>query len=214
MLQEIGGFDVSLRAQGAEGCEDLLLQLQVAARYRFGQVFEYLVGYRRHPNGMSSNVDRMVRSGIIAVRTAFAESHDVPLLSASAMLRRYEWKRLKCLIKQGEYDDCLRYAIRLLHHSPVFVIGVIAEDFAALSKKLYDAMMDPVLRRAGPLSDEARHFYDFDPADIAMMDGDDIPSDLRRLSQRDQAYSPDRPSRCHLGTKPFPCHANARQRNP
>jgi glycosyltransferase involved in cell wall biosynthesis len=190
VLQEIGGFDVSLRAQGAEGCEDLLLQLRVAARYRFGQVPEYLVGYRRHPESMSSNTDQMVRSGILAVSKAFAECHDVPLLSASAMLRRYEWKRLKCLVKQRTYGGCLRYAIRLFQHSPLFVVGVIAEDFAALSKKLYDTVMDPMLRRLRPPPNEARHFYDFDPADIAMANGDDVPSDLRRLSQRDQAYRP------------------------
>ena len=46
VLEEFGGFDSCLLQQGAEGCEDLLLQLRIATRYRFGEVSEYLVGYR------------------------------------------------------------------------------------------------------------------------------------------------------------------------
>jgi glycosyltransferase involved in cell wall biosynthesis len=49
VLEEFGGFDPWLRRQGAEGCEDLLLQLRIARHYRFGEVSEYLVGYRRLP---------------------------------------------------------------------------------------------------------------------------------------------------------------------
>jgi glycosyltransferase involved in cell wall biosynthesis len=100
VLAEFGGFDPRLRDQGAEGCEDLLLQLRIAAHYRFGEVTEYLVGYRRLPDNMSSNAEQMIRSGVLAVSQALSECDGVPGLSATAMLRRYEWQRLKASIRK------------------------------------------------------------------------------------------------------------------
>ena len=102
VLEEFGGFDSWLLQQGAEGCEDLLLQLRIAARYRFGEVSEYLVGYRRLPDNMSSNTDQMIRSGILAVNKALSECRHIPGLSADAMLKRYAWQRLRAQVRAGQ----------------------------------------------------------------------------------------------------------------
>lgn len=61
-LLEVGGYDERLRRLGAEGCEDLLAQLQVARHFPVAAVPEYLVGYRLSPGSMSSDPDRMFRS--------------------------------------------------------------------------------------------------------------------------------------------------------
>jgi glycosyltransferase involved in cell wall biosynthesis len=111
VLEEFGGFDTWLRSQGAEGCEDLLLQLRIAEHYRFGEVSEYLIGYRRLPGNMSSNVDQMIRSGILAVSKALLECQ-VPGVSASAMLKRYQWQRLKTAIKDGRWHEGARHMAR------------------------------------------------------------------------------------------------------
>jgi hypothetical protein len=58
----VGGYDSGLRAAGAEGCEDELLQLRLASQYAFGCVPEYLTGYRQRPGAMSSDAVRMFDS--------------------------------------------------------------------------------------------------------------------------------------------------------
>ena len=45
-LIAVGGYDLGLRAQGAQGCEDLKLYLRLAERCEFALVRRYLVGYR------------------------------------------------------------------------------------------------------------------------------------------------------------------------
>lgn len=57
-------YDRRLRDAGNQGCEDYLLQLQIARRHRFGCAPGFLVGYRRSNSSMSSSVARMIRSHI------------------------------------------------------------------------------------------------------------------------------------------------------
>lgn len=55
----VGGYDPRLRDAGLEGCEDLLLQLRLAARHPVIAAPVYTVGYRQLPRGMSKNVETM-----------------------------------------------------------------------------------------------------------------------------------------------------------
>ncbi len=58
----VGGYDPGLRAAGAEGCEDVQIQFQLARRWPVAVVPEFLVGYRKYPGSMSSNMRQIVRS--------------------------------------------------------------------------------------------------------------------------------------------------------
>lgn len=190
VLEECGGFDPHLRTQGAEGCEDLLLQLRIAKRYRFGEVAEYLVGYRRLPGNMSSNAEQMIRSGVLAVNIALSECRDVPGLSASAMLKRYEWQRLKVSVRKRRARESLRSLARQIASSPVFVAGALHTDSLALAKKLA-TLMPPFLGSRADRGQSPRHFYEYDPR--AGIDPDhDTPTsrELRRLAELDHAYRP------------------------
>lgn len=181
VLEECGGFDPWLREHGAEGCEDLLLQLRIAARYRFGEVSEYLVGYRRFPGTMSSNAEQMIRSGTLAVAHALQECRDIPGLSASAMLRRYCWQQLKLDVRKGRLREALRSFARQLAASPSFVAGALWADVVALTGKL----------RRPPAGESPRHFYEFDPKAGIDLDRDTpMTRALRRLAVLDQAYRP------------------------
>jgi glycosyltransferase involved in cell wall biosynthesis len=185
VLEEFGGFDTSLRRQGAEGCEDLLLQLRIAARYKFGEVTEYLVGYRRLPDNMSSNTEQMIRSGILAVSMALAECRDIPSVSATAMLKRYEWQRLKERVRTGRVGDSLRSFTRQFMTSPAFVAGALWTDFLALWRK--------IRRVATPRSrsDSPPDFYDVDPKmGIDLGRNTPMTRALRKLARIDQAYRP------------------------
>jgi glycosyltransferase involved in cell wall biosynthesis len=62
ILEAIGGWDTSLRAANAQGCEDWLLYLKIAERSRVVFTPAFLVGYRQLPRAMSRNVLQMSRS--------------------------------------------------------------------------------------------------------------------------------------------------------
>jgi len=59
---EFGGFDPSLRAQRAQGCEDLQFYFRLAERHHFAIVPEHLTGYRETSTNMSSDLLQMRRS--------------------------------------------------------------------------------------------------------------------------------------------------------
>ncbi len=193
VVEEFGGFDSWLRDQGAEGCEDLLLQLRIAPHYQFGEVSEYLVGYRRFAGTMSSNAEQMIRSGILAVSRALSECRDIPGLSASAMLGRYEWRRLKAGVRKGRVRESLRSLARQCATRPAFVIGALWIDSLALGRKLGRFLGNAVLHRFGlrPEGDSLRHFYDFDPtAGVDLGNNGPRTRALRRLAKLDQTYRP------------------------
>lgn len=62
-----GLYDSSLRARGAQGCEDYKLYLALAAAGDVEVVPEFLTGYRTLPDNMSSDVAQMCRSHLIVI---------------------------------------------------------------------------------------------------------------------------------------------------
>ena len=189
ILEEFGGFDTWLRHEGAEGCEDLLLQLRIAARYRFGEVAEYLVGYRKRPDSMSSDTEQMVRSGILAVNTALSECIAIPSLSASTMLQRYQWQRCKTMMRKARTLQGLALFAKLLLASPSFVASSTGSEVAVLTGKL-GRFVTKLFRRPGAKSQRPR-FYDLDPRwGIDLRHDTPASRALRRLARFDQAYRP------------------------
>lgn len=185
VLEEFGGFDSWLLQQGAEGCEDLLLQLRIAARYRFGEVSEYLVGYRRLPDNMSSNTEQMIRSGILAVSKALSECRQIPGLSADAMLKRYAWQRLRAHVRAGRLQESLWPFVRLVLASPAFATALLWTEVLGSAGKVARALV------RGRSGDILPHFYDLDPLDGIDLHHDTATSRaLRRLAKLDQAYRP------------------------
>jgi glycosyltransferase involved in cell wall biosynthesis len=73
-LLAAGGFDESLRARGAQGCEDWALYLRIAARHEIGAATNYLVGYRLSPGSMSEDFGQMLRSRAL-VEQEFVADH-------------------------------------------------------------------------------------------------------------------------------------------
>jgi glycosyltransferase involved in cell wall biosynthesis len=193
VLDEVGGYDPRLRAAGAEGCEDLLLQLRIAARYQFGEVPEYLVGYRRRPDSMSSNVDQMLRSGALAMRIALAECGGLPHLSASAILNRYEWQRLRNAARQGQIALAVRHLLVQFAANPAFAAAAGWNDLSLINLRVCDLVRERVARwlaRPPASLQPRRSFYDFDPA-AGSRRTRPTPGDFRRFALLDAAYRPD-----------------------
>jgi len=61
-VEEVGGYDATLRARGAEGCEDQALYIALAKNWSFTFAPHYLIAYRRHPEAMSRDDERMALS--------------------------------------------------------------------------------------------------------------------------------------------------------
>jgi hypothetical protein len=71
-FERAGGYDPALRAQGAEGAEDLLIALRIAEHAEFRVVPRYFVGYRQTPLSMSTESLQMFRSTELALRELLA----------------------------------------------------------------------------------------------------------------------------------------------
>ena len=77
-LLNVGGFDTTLRRQGAQGCEDLEIYVQLAERCEFALVPLFLVGYRARPQNMSSDPRRISRSHKLVLIEARQRHPELP----------------------------------------------------------------------------------------------------------------------------------------
>jgi glycosyltransferase involved in cell wall biosynthesis len=73
-LDAVGGY----RPEFDLGCEDFDLYLQLAAKFGFDVVPEFLVAYRRTPGAMSSHVEKMERAHQQVLDTLKREQPSVP----------------------------------------------------------------------------------------------------------------------------------------
>lgn len=61
-LDKVGGFNTSMRASGAQGCEDWDLYLRIAECYEFRAVPEFMVGYRKTRDSLTRDYSSMANS--------------------------------------------------------------------------------------------------------------------------------------------------------
>lgn len=79
-LKEIGGYSMKLKDQKAQGCEDFDLYLRIAEHYQIKVVPEFLVGYRKLSNGMSSNYKSMARSHEMVLQNSYRKYPEIPAI--------------------------------------------------------------------------------------------------------------------------------------
>ena len=123
---EVGGYDERLGRRGAVGCEDLLLQLQIARRYPVEVVPEFLVGYRTGTGGMSTDRRRMYRSWRVAIGILLDGEPDVPprVLRWAHAGRCFELAEF--VAHEGQHGECLRLLARALLARPAGDAGTVA----------------------------------------------------------------------------------------
>lgn len=136
IIEEVGGYSSRLRRQGAEGCEDFFLQLNIAAKYRFGLVPEFLVGYRRTPGNMSRNFVRMLLSRRLVLES-FLEccSRAVkPVLLGAIQRNDFEVVRLG--LKSGGYGAVAKTCARIVTRSPSQFAELLQEFWSIFVRKI------------------------------------------------------------------------------
>lgn len=146
-LEEVGGFDESFR----EGCEDVLLELEIARRYPIVAVQEYLFGYRVGATSFTSDFDRILTGW----RRAYARIQDGGRDIPAKVVR---WVEAWCSFDLAEQ--------RVLARSPRDSLGplirALALDPLRSGLRLLDRVTSVALRPKGRVSaqPETRHFYE------------------------------------------------------
>lgn len=77
-VEEVGGYDATLSSRGATCCEDLKFNLDVAERYNFDLVPEFLLAHRIRAGSMSSDSDAMLRSYKVVIEEVRARHPELP----------------------------------------------------------------------------------------------------------------------------------------
>jgi glycosyltransferase involved in cell wall biosynthesis len=123
-LQEIGGYDPSLRTRDAQGCEDFALYLAISERWEFDLVPEYLVGYRTGAGRMSGNHLAMARSWEIVIADARSRHPELPnKLFRWARGNYYRWLAMGRLLS-GQIFWSLYYLAIALIYDPLETISL------------------------------------------------------------------------------------------
>jgi GT2 family glycosyltransferase len=108
----VGGYDASLRAQGAEGCEDWKLALQLAEEHKFAVVPQILMGYRHSTGNMSNRTWQMIRSAKLVASDFSARHPDLAETLDQHIIDRLFSNCARCL-KQRRWRDASRLMVEL-----------------------------------------------------------------------------------------------------
>ena len=91
IIARCDGFDNSLHAAGAQGCDDYLFCCRAAEICHFAVVPEFLVGYREMPGSVSSSVKKMLRSWMLSADQMMARRPDKRAIILNGLRRYAEW---------------------------------------------------------------------------------------------------------------------------
>ena len=123
-LEAVRGFEPALHRAGAQGCEDILFYLRVAALYKFGVVEDYQIGYRQLPGAMSSNLPRMFRSWMITLDEMRRDHPSKRALIHKGLVGYGRWVTRRAIHK-GRWRDVFRLAALAAKASPVLALNMI-----------------------------------------------------------------------------------------
>jgi glycosyltransferase involved in cell wall biosynthesis len=127
-VRAVGGYDVSLRTQSAEGCEDWKLALQLAETYEFALVPEVLIGYRHSAENMSSHVWQMIKSAKLVADDISVRYPDMAGILDQQIADRLFSNLTRCL-KQRRWKDASSLVIELHSLGPKANFVRIVSEF-------------------------------------------------------------------------------------
>ena len=101
-------YDPTLQAANAQGCEDYLLQLQIAFDHQFACVPAYLTGYRRTAGAMSTDVGRMIRSHLEMYRVVWPRLGPTARRVARRRMAGFHAEYSRNRLRRGQLAETLR----------------------------------------------------------------------------------------------------------
>lgn len=177
-IVEAGGYDSSLRAEEAQGAEDMLVQDRIARGHPIAVVPEYLVGWRQTGENMSGDAEQMDRSCRLVYERLRRDGTPAPHRSEQWMIASSAFNVAEHYGASGRLGACLSGLARSLWLDPL-------RSGLTLGYRLTRS----VRRRLGaaPAAHRARqNFLDADPTDSTMTDPYEIGWFKRLLERMDE----------------------------
>lgn len=162
---EAGAYDTSLRARGAQGCEDFKLYFRIAERYHFAVIPEHLTGYRQTAGNMSGDLLQMARS-YAYVAAEMRERHPTLAPTIARGEASFISYLLVCAIKEGRGKEALRLASTFAGRAPLLVLNtllVLPLRFIVRRALAHMAALCRALRRSRTTDAGASRFAIGDP---------------------------------------------------
>ncbi|MEG4518062.1 MULTISPECIES: glycosyltransferase family 2 protein [unclassified Microcoleus] len=162
-LEKVGVYDKTLKERNAQGCEDWDLYLRIAEIYQFRAVPEFLIGYRRMYNTMSTNYTTMANSQSLMLQAAKQRHPEIPdflhrlstsnflLYLANQSSRNGRDRTALFWLFQALKTECIS---PLLRSGFYIVLGKSLVNLLSQSGKHQDALDAPVRVEDTPSSDQ------------------------------------------------------------
>jgi glycosyltransferase involved in cell wall biosynthesis/peptidoglycan/xylan/chitin deacetylase (PgdA/CDA1 family) len=133
-IQSAGGYDPGLRAQFAQGCEDLLVYFRIAEHHQFAVVPAYLTGYRQTREAMSMDVLQMFRSYRIVAKEMAAKypRHAAAIRWGEAHTAEYLLLRA---LRRGRVKPAAFLFLQALRLAPISTVASLARRCAVLLRQ-------------------------------------------------------------------------------
>lgn len=128
---EAGGYDPTLRARRAQGCEDYKIYLRIAERHGFALVRDHLTGYRTGHENMSSDLMQMLRSFDLVIEEVRERHPDraADLRAARSLFLRSSFERASAF---GQWTEVARLMAEMMREDSWFGTGAMLRMPAAI----------------------------------------------------------------------------------
>jgi len=131
ILEEVGGYDMTLRDRDAEGSEDWDLALKVAERSRVAVTPQRLVAYRKRRQSMSRRSDRMWRSHRLVMEAARVRCPDLSQAAVRRSQDQFALYLAGVAYWSGAYLEAVGWGVRVLRSPFAFqVVPLLMRLFA------------------------------------------------------------------------------------
>lgn len=173
IIARCDGFDNSLHAAGAQGCDDYLFCCRAAEICHFAVVPEFLVGYRELPGSISSKVKKMLRSWMLSADQMLARRPEKRPIILKGLQRYAEW-----LCGNAVYGRRWRQVLEILallaRYHPALALRIttayLPRTFITILRSKKHRRM---LRRRGELAEPPARRERFQIGEIRLMEATD-----------------------------------------
>lgn len=131
-LEEVGGYDETLAADDAGGCEDWDVALRIAAKYRVAVIQAVLLGYRRRPGSMSSACATMWRSQQRVMEGVSERCPELKPAIFRASAHQFAMYLAGVSYWSGNMKATFRWALRAGFRLPLWMLPDVAYMFLRL----------------------------------------------------------------------------------
>ena len=145
-LEDIGGYDASLKQRQAQGCEDWDLYLRLAEKYEYCVAPAFLIGYRKTDAAMSGDYRQMGRSQALmldAVQQAHPEIPDALYRLSRSSFYMYLARQSQLSFKPRETLHWLGQALKAECITPLARYGLYGMTWSSVWKLLTAEQQSP-----------------------------------------------------------------------